>query len=116
MYFIDFFRSQGEHKVGKYSVFVDDFEKLCLPYLQSFNGSGYLIIDEVGKMELFSSKFRQFIESCFKLPLESKLITTVPLKSSDPLVVRLKNSPKLFHITKGNRDNIFDEIIQAVRN
>ncbi|RZC30198.1 cancer-related nucleoside-triphosphatase isoform X2 [Glycine soja] len=43
--------------VGKYKVDVASFESLALPELQVKEDTDLFIIDEVGKMELFSSSF-----------------------------------------------------------
>ncbi|KAH9310968.1 hypothetical protein KI387_026003, partial [Taxus chinensis] len=43
--------------VGKYKVDVSGFESLALPELQIKEDTELFIIDEVGKMELFSSSF-----------------------------------------------------------
>ncbi|XP_020247282.1 cancer-related nucleoside-triphosphatase homolog isoform X2 [Asparagus officinalis] len=43
--------------VGKYKVDVASFESLALPELQIKDGVDLYVIDEVGKMELFSSSF-----------------------------------------------------------
>lgn len=49
--------SQGGLSVGKYKVFLDNFEKLVFPYLNSTAKGSYLVIDEIGKMEFFSKQF-----------------------------------------------------------
>ncbi|XP_027909418.1 cancer-related nucleoside-triphosphatase isoform X2 [Vigna unguiculata] len=49
--------SVGWPSVGKYKVDVASFESLALPELQVREDTSLFIIDEVGKMELFSSSF-----------------------------------------------------------
>ncbi|KAK2363663.1 cancer-related nucleoside-triphosphatase protein [Trifolium repens] len=54
------FSSQESHRwpnVGKYKVDVASFESLALPELQVREDTDLFIIDEVGKMELYSSSF-----------------------------------------------------------
>ncbi|KAH8295663.1 hypothetical protein KR018_002167 [Drosophila ironensis] len=103
-------------QVGKYSVYVQDFEDLVLPLLTK-KGADHregerelLVIDEVGKMELFSRRF----EASFRSLLDQKtpLLVTIPLRANLPLVAHLKKSPAafLFTVTKENRDALVEEI------
>ena len=45
-------------KVGQYTVQVEDFESIALPCLKSVDSRPVLIIDEIGKMEDKSNKFK----------------------------------------------------------
>jgi len=54
------FRSQ--YRVGKYGVDVDGLERVGVPALAEAIGQrGVIVIDEIGKMELFSNRFRQVV-------------------------------------------------------
>ncbi|KAH8239896.1 hypothetical protein KR032_009117, partial [Drosophila birchii] len=105
-------------KVGKYSVFVQDFEHLALPQLDIKDDGakpGLLVIDEVGKMEMFSKRFESTIDDL----LEKKqipLLITIPEKSSLKLVERLRKAPKsvLFQLTKSNRDSLPETITDLI--
>lgn len=61
---------QGAPAVGKYSVDVRSFESLALPQLAPSAGTQLYVIDEVGKMELFSRSF---------YPAVQALLDTAPL-------------------------------------
>jgi nucleoside-triphosphatase THEP1 len=67
-------------------------------------------------MELLSSTFKDFISKLSTSKQKGIILATVPLKTSDPLILRLKRESQLFHITKSNREDIFDEIFAAVIN
>lgn len=56
--------------------------------LDRFQENGILIIDEIGKMELFSKKFEQVILKVFKKK-NIRILATVPIKGP-PLVETLK--------------------------
>lgn len=107
----------SSYKVGKYSVFVDDFENMCMKYLDPDEKS-VLVIDEIGKMELFSKKFETALTNFLKTNNNKKILATVPLKANNSLIDQLKHhkNSRLFHITKSNRDAIYSEIYQAVQN
>ncbi|XP_054732157.1 nucleoside-triphosphatase THEP1 [Anastrepha obliqua] len=104
-------------KLGKYSVYVNDFERLVLPLLGHPNPKqDLLVIDEIGKMELKSKKFEIAVSELIdKVPI----LATVPLQQRGnlKLVEYLKNSSKsrLFEISVNNRDDIKDEIVKCLK-
>ncbi|KAI4331358.1 hypothetical protein MLD38_029549 [Melastoma candidum] len=99
--------------VGRYKVDIASFESLALPVLQVKEDTDLYIIDEVGKMELYSSSF---------LPAVLKVLASnVPVLASVPIpkfgrdfpgVARVKNHPgaKMYMLTASNRDAIRDQI------
>uniref|UniRef100_A0A6P4FIC1 Nucleoside-triphosphatase THEP1-like n=1 Tax=Drosophila rhopaloa TaxID=1041015 RepID=A0A6P4FIC1_DRORH len=104
-------------KVGRYSVFVQDFEDLILPLLNFKDcrpEPELLVIDEVGKMELLSKRF----ESAMGYVLKNKLpvVVTIPEKSSLPFVEHVKKTPGsvLYQVTKSNRNTLAAEIIDLI--
>nr|XP_016933284.1 cancer-related nucleoside-triphosphatase homolog [Drosophila suzukii] len=93
-------------KVGKYSVFVQNFEDLALPLLDFKDSQPephLLVIDEVGKMELFSKRF------------EAAMVDL--LKKKRPLLVeQLRKIPTsiLYQVTKSNRNILAGEITDLI--
>lgn len=104
-------------KVGKFIVYVREFEALCLNIIESSKENSLLVIDEIGKMELLSRRFEDVIKQFLTSPNNLKIIATVPLKSPVSLVDDLKKHQKsqLFKITKSNREEIYNEILQAAQ-
>ena len=98
--------------VGKYEVDINSFESLALPTLTSTDKIA--IVDEIGKMELFSSKFKTAIEAI--LNTNVIIIATVPLKSGNNLVNKIKNNKNsmLIEVTISNRNKLFDEIMKQI--
>ncbi|XP_001353210.4 uncharacterized protein LOC113566003 [Drosophila persimilis] len=104
-------------KVGKYSVYVKDFEDLTLPLLDgSHSGCELLVIDEVGKMELLSKRFETAIAKV--LQQQRPILATIPqtTRQSMPLVERLKSAPGavIFEVTKTNRDSLVGQITERI--
>ena len=85
--------------------------------IESANENSLLVIDEIRKMELLSENFEVFIKQLIKSPKNLKIIATVPLKSPAVIIDQLKNSQKshLFHVTKTNRDEIYNQILHDVQ-
>ncbi|XP_010266192.1 PREDICTED: cancer-related nucleoside-triphosphatase homolog isoform X2 [Nelumbo nucifera] len=99
--------------VGKYRVDVASFELLALPELQIKEDTDLFIIDEVGKMELYSSSF---FPAVLKV-LESNIpvLATIPIPKFGrdiPGVARLRNHPgaTIFTLNPSNRDTMKEQI------
>ncbi|XP_061172522.1 cancer-related nucleoside-triphosphatase-like [Saccostrea echinata] len=112
------------HFVGKYEVKVTSFENLALPALripknlQADTGhSQIFIIDEIGKMELFSQTFVTMVRELLKNP-SSFIIATIPIPKGRPIPfveeIRNHNQTQLFTVTMENRNHILDEILSTV--
>ncbi|XP_005177692.2 cancer-related nucleoside-triphosphatase homolog [Musca domestica] len=102
--------------VGKYGVFVKDFEDTTLPLLRQSQTLQLLVMDEIGKMELKSKRFECSVYNC--LEVGSTILATVPFEMRQPLplVEKLKTHPKAktIVVTKENRNNLQKEIIEAL--
>ncbi|CAH8601032.1 unnamed protein product [Schistosoma intercalatum] len=141
---------QHQPRVGQYLVNISSFESLAIPCLQSIindlenvssnnnvrkNDLIVCIIDEIGKMELCSSKFTYLIEklisSISNLPTNSQrdikhptvvLLATVPSpKRQDgtrgiPLVDHIcsMREASIIEIDLSNRDEIIQEIMERI--
>ncbi|CAA6666653.1 unnamed protein product [Spirodela intermedia] len=105
--------------VGKYRVDVSSFESLALPELQVKNGTDLFIIDEVGKMELYSSPF--FPAVLQVLDSGIPLLASIPIPKAGrdiPGVARLRNHPgaTLYTLSLGNRDAIKEQVYSQLVN
>jgi nucleoside-triphosphatase len=57
----------GPPRVGKYGVDLEAFERIAIPALSAT--AGIMVIDELGKMELASKRFREAVTAVFDEPL-----------------------------------------------
>lgn len=100
-------------KVGSYGVNIKDFETLVIPLLKraAEEKNKIIIIDEIGKMELFSEKFTDVIKNIV-LSRDYSIIATIPIKDIHPLVASIRKLKEgiLIEITAENRDRIADYI------
>jgi nucleoside-triphosphatase len=92
----------GPPRVGRYGVDLEAFERIALPALQAPQG-GVVLIDELGKMELASERFRTKVEELLDEPVA--LAATV-LAGRHPFTDRLKRLPdvEVIRLTAKNRD------------
>ena len=98
-------------KVGKYSVMVHEFENIALPLIRI--NDGVVVIDEIGKMELFSSSFKHEVT---KLLNNNKIVLlgTLPIYRNLSFVEAIRNRPnvKVIEISVKNRDD--DSLVNDV--
>jgi nucleoside-triphosphatase len=102
------------YKVSKYGVDVAAFEKIALAEVESaIENKRLLIIDEIGKMELFSENFRRLLSEAFNSDI--KLIATI-MYQSNPFCDKLKKmaGTRIYTIGRG-KDDILPAIIRALR-
>ncbi len=102
------------YRVSKYGVDIAAFEKIALREVESaIENRRLLIIDEIGKMELFSEKFRQLLLNAFNSDI--KLVATIMYKSN-PFCDKLKKMPgtRLYTISRG-KDDILPAILQVLQ-
>ncbi|XP_074028969.1 cancer-related nucleoside-triphosphatase homolog isoform X2 [Leptinotarsa decemlineata] len=99
--------------VGQYAVYVDDFEKLALPVFE--NLQKIVVIDEIGKMEMFSKNFQNNVREVFDNKTV-QVIATIPVKGGPSLVKQLKERRdcQLITVNPSNRENLVDEIVKSL--
>jgi nucleoside-triphosphatase len=101
-------------RVGKYKVDVKGFEDFldALPLLNS--STRLVIIDEIGKMECFSERFKECLIEC--LNSEKWVIATIALKGSGIIEeIKKRKDVKLFEITQRDRDSLLSNILSEVK-
>ncbi|MFX0013993.1 MAG: NTPase [Promethearchaeota archaeon] len=98
-------------RVGKYSVYITDLEKMVVPLL--YKGADLLLIDELGKMELLSKKFREAIKYAFDNT--PRIVATIPYYENSFLST-IKNRPniKIKNLTRENRAELYVHVVQSI--
>jgi len=100
--------------VGKYSIHIEEFEKLVLRCLDTVATPADLyIIDEIGKMELLSGRFRSKIIELLGQPIN--LLATLG-KKGDGLIDQIKRrrDVEIIEVTRTNRDELPEELLRKI--
>jgi nucleoside-triphosphatase len=101
----------SRHRVGKYGVDTPGFEEF-LATLDLLNPDVELmVIDEIGKMELFSNRFRNLVYDV--LNADKQLLATIPLKGNhfiEEIIQRL--DIHLLEVTHANRDRLPEAMVE----
>lgn len=101
-------------KVGKYTVHVEEFEELVLSRIDPERTPADLyIIDEIGKMELLSVRFRNSLIHLLARP--SNLLATIAKKGKGFLEqIKERNDVEVIEVTQENRDQLPEAIAQRI--
>ena len=103
----------SQHRVGRYGVNKDGFEEF-LTTLDLLNMDLELIvIDEIGKMELFSNRFRTLV--CDALNSDKQVLVSIPIKGNEFIrEIKQRVDTHLFEVTHGNRDHLPEKIVEEL--
>ena len=106
----------SEFKISRYGVDLDTFEKICLKELHraiSTDSIKYIIIDEIGPMQLFSEEYKELLMQM--LSIDKKVIGTIFYASYDWLDDFKKNEHvKLIEIDENNRNDIPLQVVEDI--
>ena len=104
---------KSPYRVSKYGVDIKRFEAF-LDFIPFFDrGTEIVIIDEIGKMECFSNKFKTVVEQL--LDSEKIFISTIALKGSGFIAeVKKRNNIKLLEMSLANRNSLLSEMLQEL--
>jgi nucleoside-triphosphatase len=101
--------------VGKYSIHVEEFEKLVLPELDTATTAADLyVIDEIGKMELLSPHFRRKIIELLAQP--TNLLATIAKRGKGFIEqIKDRSDTELIEVTRNNRDELPEELARKIK-
>jgi nucleoside-triphosphatase len=104
---------KGPYRVGRYGVDIKSFEDFIGAVNFAEPETKLVIIDEVGKMECYSEKFRNLVINLLDSP--KPLIATIALKS-EGFISGVKKRPdvRLFELTQGSRTTLTGELVHYV--
>ncbi len=106
---------EGPHRVGKYGVDLEGFEKF-IGSLRLLDAAPRLVIfDEIGKMECLSEKFRGLVSSLLDAP--APVIATIALKAGGFInEVKCRPDVHVYELSEGNREALVMDIAGLIRN
>jgi nucleoside-triphosphatase len=105
---------RGPSRVGRYGVDVDLFEKIAASSVEhALEKDAVIIIDEIGKMELFSKRFRCLVERVLE---SNKTVLAVVHQGRDPFTQKIRSWPHVHEwaVTEKNRDALPDLLLKKL--
>jgi nucleoside-triphosphatase len=95
--------------VGKYRVNVAGVDEMVRRIRPTLDSADLICIDEIGKMELFSTEFEKFVDHAFSL---DKPMIAVVHRS---FVSRYRNRGQVFSVTRANFEQVRQSILAEFR-
>ena len=106
---------EGVPRVGRYRVDVAALDSVGVTALErGLAGGGLIVIDEIGKMEAYSSRFRAAVERALEAP-QVVILGTI-LRAPHPWIDRVKAHPavQLVPITAASREAALGPLAERV--
>lgn len=103
---------RGPHRVGRYGVDVATFDKVAVASLRrALRQSDIVVVDEIGRMELFSSAFKDIILET--LNSGKRMLGTIMLQSN-PFADQIKRDTRVqvLLLSKTNQQHVLSEVIK----
>jgi len=105
----------GRYKVSKYGVNVHNLDNVGVAAInRAIEESDLIVIDEIGKMELFSPRFR---EAVLKAVDSGKKVLGTVMLSPNSFADGIKRHPdvKVIELTRANHDQVLTEILDWMK-
>ena len=104
---------KGRFRVGKYFVNIEDIDEIGVKSILDSLKKDLIVVDEIGKMELFSEKFRDAVLRALDT---GRVLGTIRL-GKDPFVegIRGRRDVEIILVTLENRDFLVDEVIRKIK-
>jgi nucleoside-triphosphatase len=96
--------------VGRYRVDLTAFEAVAMSSIDpARSGARLIVVDEIGKMECFSARFRELVVAA--MDSDCAVLATVALRG-DRFIEGLKVRPDvtLWHVSRQNRDELVEKV------
>ena len=105
----------GPYRVSKYGVDVDALDRVGVSALRrAAEQCDLVVIDEIGKMELFSANFK---ESVLRVIGGGKMVLGTIMLSSHPWADAIKHKPQvnLVTVTRDNHHQVLEELLHWLK-
>jgi nucleoside-triphosphatase len=105
---------RSPYRVGRYKVDVKGFEDFLATLSFSKPSARLIVIDEIGKMECYSDKFKSLLKEL--LDSGKWVIATIAFRGSGFIEeIKRRKDIKLFEMTQSNRDAMLSDILREVK-
>lgn len=107
---------ESNYRISRYGVDLEAFERLCISELENAvkdNNVKYIVIDEIGPMQLFSEKYKALLISL--LNCDKPIIGTIFMNSYEWLDdFKKQKNVNLIEITFDNRDSLPLQLVELL--
>ncbi len=104
----------SRHRVGRYGVDTRGFEEFLAAFDLLNPDVELIVIDEIGKMELFSDRFKSFVRTA--LNSDKHVLASISLKGNQFIrEIKQRLDVHLLEVTHDNRDRLPEVIIDGLQ-
>jgi len=106
--------SRSRYRVGKYGVEVAAFEDVGVRSIETaLERDGIILMDEIGRMELYSEKFKDAVKRALDSP---NRVFGVIQRKHNPFLdsIRRRDDTEVVTVTTSNRDTILPELLRKL--
>ena len=107
---------ENNYRISHYGVDLETFERLCISELESAikdNKVKYIVIDEIGPMQLFSEKYKELLIQL--LDCDKPIIGTIFMNSYEWLDdFKKQENVNLIEVTIENRDSLPLKVVELL--
>lgn len=106
-------RIKGRVRVGKYGLNLNDLDAIAIPAMIPTKRDEIVVIDEIGKMECYSTLFRSTLVET--LNSSNRVIGSIAMKGTF-FIDEIKNrrDVKLFLVSEGTRNSLVASLITSI--
>ncbi len=102
-------QQKGKHRVGRYTVNVQDIERIAVPAMTPRSPSEFIVIDEVGKMECFSELFRKSLVAALDAP--NTVLGTIAARGTNFIeTIKKRSDVTILEVSLHNRDELPEKL------
>lgn len=104
---------RSKYRVGKYKVDLQSIDRLAVPSMMPQSIKEIVVIDEIGRMECLSARFRQTLDQV--LDSSNRVVGTIALKG-DTFISAIKARPDtlVIPVSEKNRQTLAHEILRLL--
>jgi len=103
---------KGKFRVGKYGVNLGDIDEIAVSSILNSLDRDLILIDEIGKMELYSEKFKEVVVKALET---GRVLGTIRLGRDEfTNEIKKRNDTRIIEVTLENRDPLVEELVQTL--
>jgi nucleoside-triphosphatase len=103
---------KGPYRVGKYGVDIEALDTIGVAaIMEAVREHELVVIDEIGKMELFSSSFKEAVEEAIN---SGKRVLGTIMLAPHPWADKVKRNSDVATVvvTRSNRDSVLEQVVR----
>lgn len=104
---------EGGPRIGRYRVDFEALDRIAIPSMQPNDKRTLIVIDEIGKMECLSDRFKTELLKTLDAP--NPVLGSIG-QARDPFMtaIRFRHDVKLIAVRPDNRDDLVNRIVQRI--